>query len=890
MSAMAVLMVLMLVVGVVTYGAGTAAYAEDIEDTSIATASETESDNSEAAQETKPSSSPAPAPSVTKAPSTTSQAPQTKPKETRVEEGSTSDEETVETTSKETDAVEDEADSEDEPVDMPPLRTLNRKPRAAGDPYQKLCGQRVGILVDVSGSTRDHVGEYQEALRAVRDNLAGTGTEVGVRPFATKSPAISGRGFAPRELNDAGVAEFNSFIDNLGSEWPLQEVDSASNYDLALKSALGTGYDQIILIGDGAIESGSATGKRAGVYSHRVYDSFTYADQLRAQGTRLVALKMGNAVTDGNAVYWSESPYKLDTYFRDAENPPPGFERGTRGAVKKQKEDQLVAVEWSKVQGQVGSRTGFGDGHRAPLYVTWVFKSTTKYLERLTDRVVESDYRELTEDLDELTSGCVGTINVHKKIVDANGKVDNQADTGGFTFRADRALVNDREQRNVQQSTGNDGMTEFKYPVAKNGTATITIQEILDEGSSYKLRPQDVSGNKKAVATCKVINAGANVPVSYGSGSGRVVTSDVSNNSFSISGLKEKDIVDCTVHNTLGDPELSIAKSASTEPRVITGDGQEFKAEYQVDVKNDGTAEGTPDSIREVPAAPQGLRILKVEVDHPDNADNSLIKKPIELNKDGAAWVLPKSAMKNVPAKQTRSAKVNVTYRVDNVNDLKGNVECPAGGLTNRVELDRDHNAEACVGLSIPSVAIAKFLNGEDADTREDAASTTGGGDTTIRYDIRNDGTAPLERFTIADAQLDPDTTTPNGKIVPEGLKCDRGAQVEKQENTVRIVPNRPLAPNDVLTCTWTSQSLAAEPGQYHANRATVMASFNVPKGQMVNGDPISSVTDTNDAWMFTLPILTGNMPLTGGKGVWLLLLAGVALALGGSLALRRTP
>lgn len=894
MSAMAVLMVLMLVVGVIMYGAGGAAYAEDIEDSSTTPTSETESENTEAVQGTKPSSSTTSSPSVTKAPSSTSRAPQTQPKETQTQVESTKEAETVETTSKEEeDAAEDEANSEgeenseNEPAVEPRLRPLNRKPRAAGDPYQKLCGQKVGILVDVSGSTRNYVSQYQEALRAVRDNLVGTGSTVGVQTFASNAPARSGGGFAPRLLDSKGTSEFNSYIEGLGGEWPRANDLVASNYDAGLKSMQGQGYDAVILIGDGFIENGGVRAGRTGTYSGNVFDSIEYADALRRQGARIISLKMGDFDTSNVPVYLSDSQYNLNNYFPDKQTPPPGFERAKSGAVEDRK-NHLAPVKWPSVQGPVGDRTGFANRVRGPLHVKWKFASTDKYLDRLSDRVVKSDYGALAGDLEKLTSGCVGTITVNKKIVDANGKVDNKADTGGFTFRADRALVNNREQRNVQQSTGNDGATKFDFPVAKNGTATISIQEILDEGSPYKLRPQDVSGNKKAVATCEVTNAGSNVPVSYESGHGRVLKSDVSKNSFSISGLKEKDIVDCTVHNTAGEPELSIAKTASTEPRVITGDGQEFQATYQVDVKNSGTAEGTPESIRELPAAPQGLRVLRVEVENPENEDNSLIKKPIQLNKDGSAWVLPKNAMKPVPAKQTRSAKVNVIYRVDRMDDLQGNLECPNGGLTNRVELDGDNNAEACVGLSIPSVAVTKFINGEDADTREDAATTTGGGDTTITYDIRNDGTAPLEKFTITDERLDPETGDPAGALVPEGLTCNRGSRAEKQGDTITVIPNKPLANGAVITCTWTSANLAAEPGEYHANRVTVTASSAVPNDQKLEEGDITPVSATDDAWMFTLPILTGNMPLTGGKGVWPFLLAGLALALGGAFVLRR--
>ncbi|MBV7282594.1 LPXTG cell wall anchor domain-containing protein [Corynebacterium sp. TAE3-ERU30] len=812
---------------------------------------------------------------------------------------STKETETVEATSKEEDAAEDEAssedeeNSEDEPVDEPPLRTLSRKPRAAGDPYQKLCGHRVGILIDVSGSTTNYKDKYKKALRVVRDNLAGTGSVVGVRPFADQAPARPNRGFAPVELDGPGLAKFDRFIDDLDKEWPSIKTENDlvnSNYSIALKSALGKGYDEIILIGDGYIENGGLVPGRSGTYSGRVFDSIDYADQLRAEGTRLVSLKLDNRNTENAKVYWSDSPYGLNNYFPDELDPPPGFERGTEGAVRSKNKNrkQLVKTKWSKVQGEVGSRTGFAQGRRSPLYVNWVFRSTKEYLDRLTDRLIKTDYDQMAEHLDALTSGCTGTVTVNKKLVDANGKVNNQADTSGFTFRADRAFVDQREESDVERSTGKKGLATFNFAVEKDGTTSMSIQEILEEGSVHKLRPQDVSGGKKTVATCEIKNLGKGVNVSYGSGSDRVVTSDVSNNSFTISGLRGNDIVNCTVHNTAGEPDLSIAKSASTEPRVITSDGQEFQASYHVSVKNSGTAEGTPESIRELPAAPQGLRILRVEVDDPEITGNSLIKEPIELNNDGSAWVLPKSAMKPVPAKMTRSAKVNVIYRVDNMADLQGNLECPDGGLTNRVELDGDNNAEACVGLSIPSVGVVKFINGEDADTREEAATTTGGGDTTITYDIRNDGTAPLERFTITDERLDPETGNPAGAIVPEGLTCNRDSRVEKQGDTITVIPNEPLANGPVITCTWTSANLAAEPGEYHANRVTVSASAAVPGNQKLEEGDIAPVSATDDAWLFTLPVLTGNMPLTGGKGVWPFLLAGLALALGGAFALRR--
>ncbi|WKD62021.1 hypothetical protein CCICO_10110 [Corynebacterium ciconiae DSM 44920] len=799
------------------------------------------------------------------------------------------------TTSTETQEPEESEESDEsgepedaEPVEQPEVRQLNRKPRAAGDLNQRLCGQKVGILIDVSGSTAQQKPAYKDALRRVGANLAGTGSTVGVQTFASNAPAKPNGGFSARLLDPAGKQAFDSYIDRLDGEWPQGDTQR-SDYQRGLASVQNQGYDVVILIGDGYMYNDPPrSGYLAGTYSAPVFEAINISDAMRSSGTRVLGVRVNEDVQ--TARVFNSAPVgglrTLNQLFPDAQAVPAGFSRisGSEVVIFNNKFQKPRSI-----RGSVGSREGLhSNGRWLPLYTQWQFDSPAAYLGRLTDTVVGSNYGQLADELDKLTSGCVGTITIHKEIVDANGRVDTRADTGGFTFRADRALVNGREQQRVQQSTGGDGATTFNFPVTKNGTTSIAIEEVLGGNSPYRLRPQDAPGGQKATAICQVRNAGSSAPISYGSGSGRVVKSEVNNKKFTITGLRDKDIVDCTVQNTAGTPEFNVSKSAVPQPRVITGNGQEFKAAYQVDVRNTGTVEGTPAQIKEIPSAPKGLSILRVEVQNPNEVRNSLIQRPGQLSKSGPAWVLPEANMRPIPAKQTRSVKVNVVYRVNNVGNIPENLTCPSGGLKNRVELSGNKRADACVSMSRPAVSVNKFLNGEDADTRESASSTTGAGQTTVRYTIRNDGSTPLTAFTIADAQLDPNTSRPNGKIRPTGLSCDRNARVVQQGDTVRVVPAQALAPRGSLSCTWRSDRLAAAPGDYHANRATIMASFNVPEDQKVNQNAIGPVSATDDAWMFTLPILNGDLPLTGGKGVWPLLLAGASLALAGGLALRR--
>lgn len=531
-----------------------------------------------------------------------------------------------------------------------------------------------------------------------------------------------------------------------------------------------------------------------------------------------------------------------------------------------------------------------------PLWVEWRLapdRFMSAYSDSVTD--IASNYSGLVEAIDALTSGCWGTVNLQKEIVDRSGRVQQGQPLGGFEFVADRALNGSNVQNNFTVATDDEGKATLHYPTT-SGVGSMRITE--NQRGSFKLYEQTVSGRKTLARCTAVDRSGNNVGVSYGSGNGIVVTSDKSRNAFTLSGVGEQHRVTCTVQNTQGEPKFAVNKQpfGDTSARVITGQpDQTLNVEYLVTVSNTGTSGGQAPDLREKPSAPAGLSVASV-VDMPEGS-NSLVSRDVNLRAaDGGEWILNRQDQAAVDAGQQRTARIVVTYRVNNPSRInRARLTCSGAdstkGLFNHVELDRPadntQRSDACVSATQPGVELKKQINNADADTKEQATSIMPGtNQVQVKFEVKNTGTTPLTQIRLEDSNLDPNTGAKRDAIAMRGLTC-QGASVADQRRAKIITPRQPLGPNAKLTCVWNAQApIVPAEGEYHGDRAIVLASYNLPGNQ---GGTAAPVRSENDAWVFKLPVAVGVLPDSGGHGHNLyLLLGGVIAGLGALWAYRR--
>lgn len=130
---------------------------------------------------------------------------------------------------------------------------------------------------------------------------------------------------------------------------------------------------------------------------------------------------------------------------------------------------------------------------------------------------------------------------------------------------------------------------------------------------------------------------------------------------------------------------------------------------------------------------------------------------------------------------------------------------------------------KTCVDVLKPSVQVVKLINGNDANTAP-GVPVPAGSNMNVTFEVTNTGNAPLIDLAVTD-----------NRVATNSIVC--------AGSTNNIV--KTLAPGRSVTC---SATLAApQPGQTHANTATVSATPSIP------GVPAQPpVTDTDGAFAFT--------------------------------------
>jgi uncharacterized repeat protein (TIGR01451 family) len=175
------------------------------------------------------------------------------------------------------------------------------------------CSQ-VTLVLDESGSVNPYEGTVRDALHAFLNTLTGLGVNASVVEFGTAAKTVFG--YTPiTSANLSGV--FNPYVDAVAVgdiyDSPSQ-MGPATNWDDALDEAssinAGSGVAPLVLFltdGDPTAynldQSGEPGGVAVtGVTTQAVLRAVSEADEIRAQGSHLVAVGVGNALSDPSSV------------------------------------------------------------------------------------------------------------------------------------------------------------------------------------------------------------------------------------------------------------------------------------------------------------------------------------------------------------------------------------------------------------------------------------------------------------------------------------------------------------------------------------------------------------------------------------------------------------
>lgn len=156
---------------------------------------------------------------------------------------------------------------------------------------EKCGGLSMALIFDVSGSIKaEGLAQSKEAGKAVVEALEDTRTDIGIYNFASNAPALG-----LTNLDKTPSSEQQKLKDHIDT-LAIPKTNRETNWEKGLGQVKGQGYSVVYLITDGEpTNHGDAkSGKKESVQA-----AVKAANELKAEGTRVVPLAVGNAVEPG---------------------------------------------------------------------------------------------------------------------------------------------------------------------------------------------------------------------------------------------------------------------------------------------------------------------------------------------------------------------------------------------------------------------------------------------------------------------------------------------------------------------------------------------------------------------------------------------------------------
>lgn len=160
-------------------------------------------------------------------------------------------------------------------------------------PYPQQCGLDVALILDLSGSVSPYVSNLRAAASTFVDSLTGTPSQVSLFTFADRAPAATGAnlGLTPVSTS-AGAASVKERI-------ATYTAGGSTNWDRGIYQAANASavFDVAVVITDGnPTVYGAAEGPGNRTRFREVENGIFSANTLKAQGTRVIAVGVGDGV------------------------------------------------------------------------------------------------------------------------------------------------------------------------------------------------------------------------------------------------------------------------------------------------------------------------------------------------------------------------------------------------------------------------------------------------------------------------------------------------------------------------------------------------------------------------------------------------------------------
>jgi large repetitive protein len=168
------------------------------------------------------------------------------------------------------------------------------------------CGLKLGLLMDVSGSiasSTNGVANLKSAAKAFVTALQGTPSQILIRNFAEKSPAVTSAevGTLTSVATQSGVTTLNSAIDTLTNN----NVTGGTNWDAGLYRMRNAGLDAVVIVTDGVptfrMNNNSASGPGDYATADVVQHANWSANAIKAGSQSIIAVGVGSDFSNQGA-------------------------------------------------------------------------------------------------------------------------------------------------------------------------------------------------------------------------------------------------------------------------------------------------------------------------------------------------------------------------------------------------------------------------------------------------------------------------------------------------------------------------------------------------------------------------------------------------------------
>jgi hypothetical protein len=167
-------------------------------------------------------------------------------------------------------------------------------------PLPAVCGLRIALLIDLSGSVSPNLATYKAAARAFVESLAGTPSSIAIYTYGTTAPARGATNgtLAPVSVDGkAGVATLVSKINGL-----KVPPSSGTNWDAGLWQIVRDNpryhFQSTVIITDGdpTFYGPAGDGGRGNTTRFEEVENGVFsANALKAQGTKVISVGIGTA-------------------------------------------------------------------------------------------------------------------------------------------------------------------------------------------------------------------------------------------------------------------------------------------------------------------------------------------------------------------------------------------------------------------------------------------------------------------------------------------------------------------------------------------------------------------------------------------------------------------